>query len=145
MIFKKAFRFCLKPKKVQIELFKQFVGAKRFVFNRGLAQRKEAFEKEKKTLSLFDQNNELSKLKQAPNFEWLKSIHSQIPQQALGDLDRAFQNFFQGLKSKKKIGYSRFKCKGVRESFRYPQEVKVKDNLTYLPKIGWVRFRNQER
>ncbi len=143
MIFKKAFRFCLKPKKKQINLFKQFAGAKRFVFNHGLAQRKEAFEKEKKRIFLFDQNNELVFLKKDPELAWLKDIHSQIPQQALADLDRAFQNFFSGLKTKGKIkiGYPRFKCKGVRDSFRYPQGIKIKDNQVWLPKIGWVRFR----
>lgn len=33
------------------------------------------------------------------------------------------------------------KKKGVRESFRYPQGVKVKDSEVYLPKIGWVKFK----
>jgi putative transposase len=141
MLFRKNFQFCLDPKNKQINLFCQSSGAKRWVFNRGLFQRKEGWEKEKKKISLFDQNNELVLLKKDPKLSWLKKIHSQVLQQALADLDRAFLNFFRGLKNKEKIGYPRFKCKGVRDSFRYPQGVKVQDNKVYLPKIGWVRFR----
>jgi putative transposase len=69
-----------------------------------------------------------------------KEIHSQVLQQALNDLDLAFQNFLRGLKEKIKIGYPRFKCRGIRDSFRYPQGVKIADSKVYLPKIGYVRF-----
>jgi putative transposase len=72
---------------------------------------------------------------------WLKTIHSQVLQQALKNLDAAFQNFFQNIKSGKKPGFPRFKCKGIRDSFRYPQGVKLEEENVYLPKIGWVKFR----
>ncbi|MFA5250000.1 MAG: transposase [Parachlamydiales bacterium] len=141
MLFRKNFQFCLEPKKKRLSRCCQFSGAKRWLFNHGLFQRKELWEKEKKKITLFDQNNELVLLKQDPKLSWLKEIHSQVLQQTLADLDRAFGNFFMGLKNKEKIGYPRFKCKGVRDSFRYPQGVKVKGDKVYLPKIGWVRFR----
>ncbi|WP_409039664.1 hypothetical protein [Mannheimia haemolytica] len=34
--------------------------------------------------------------------------------------------------------------KGVKESFRFPQGCKIeqKNDRLYLPKIGWVRYRN---
>ena len=66
-------------------------------------------------------------------------------QQSLSDLDTAFQNFFRGLKQKAKIGYPRFKCKGVRDSFRYPQGVKVLNSKVFLPKIGWIKFRESRK
>jgi len=141
MIFKKTFKYRLVPTKKQETLFAKFAGAKRFIYNRSLFQRKEIYEKDKKSLSLFDQNNELVKLKKQEDLSWLKEIHSQVLQQALSDLDKSFQNFFRGLKQKVKIGFPRFKCKGVRDSFRYPQGVKVLNNKAYLPKIGWVKFK----
>ena len=141
MIFKKAFKYRLVPTKKQETLFSRFAGAKRFIYNRSLFQRKELFEKEKKKLTLFDQNNELVKLKQQKDLLWLKKVHSQVLQQALSDLDKAYQNFFRGLKQKVKIGFPKFKCKGVKDSFRYPQGVKVSNSKVYLPKIGFVRFR----
>lgn len=54
MLIKKTFKFRLDPSASQKELFARFAGACRFVFNRGLHQRKEAFEKEQKAISLFD-------------------------------------------------------------------------------------------
>lgn len=133
MILKKSFKFRLEPTKREESLFSQFAGAKRWIFNLGLAQRKETWEKEKKKISLYDQNNELVALKE--KYKWLKDIHSQVLQQALGDLNVAFLKFFQG------SGYPHFKCKGVRDSFRYPQGVKIKENRVWLPKIGFVKFR----
>jgi putative transposase len=141
MLLRKGFKYRLEPTNNQRVLFAQFAGASRFLFNRGLEQRKAVYEKEGKTLRYFDQNNELVALKQEEKTSWLKEIHSQVLQQALKNLDVAFENFFQNLKAGKKPGYPRFKCKGVRDSFRYPQGIKVEEDNVYLPKIGWVKFR----
>ena len=142
MLLRKGFKYRLDPKgDEQRQLFAQFAGASRFLYNRGLEQRKAAYENEKRTITYFDQNNELVFLKKQEATTWLKEIHSQVLQQSLKDLDTAFQNFFRNLKSGKKPGFPRFKCKGIRDSFRYPQGVSVEGNKVYLPKIGWVNFR----
>lgn len=141
MIIRKAFFYRLKPKKSQFIQFANFSGACRYIYNRGLDQRKKAYEEEKKTLSYFDQNLALTKLKKEEKTIWLKTIHSQILQQALKDLDSGFQHFFRRVKQKQNPGYPRFKCKGIRDSFRYPQGVKIQEDTVYLPKIGWVKFR----
>lgn len=71
-------------------------------------------------------------------FEWLKDCHSQILQQSLKDLEAAYRNFFA-----KRTDLPRFKRKGIRDSIRYPQGVKLEENHSriYLPKIGWIRYR----
>ncbi len=140
MIIKRAFKFKLKPTRIQREMFLQFAGAKRWVFNRGLDQRKKAFEANGKSPSYFEQNNELTALKKQSETQWLAEIHSQVLQQGLKDLDRAFENFFRRVKKKAKPGHPRFKKKGMRESFRFPQGVKIEGSKAFLPKIGWVRF-----
>ena len=145
MIFKKAFKYRLVPNKAQETLFLQFSGARRWIYNRGLSQRKDAWEKENKKVTLFDQNNELPQLKKQTELSWLKEVHSQILQQALHDLDMAYQNFFRGLKTKEKIGYPRFKCKGIKDSFRYPEGIKTKEGKVYLPKIGHVKFKESRK
>ena len=122
-------------------MFLQFAGARRFVFNRGLDQRQKAYESTGKSPSYFEQNKELTRLKDLPETAWLNEIHSQVLQQGLKDLDRAFQNFFLRVKRGEKPGYPKFKKKGMNESFRFPQGVKVEDSKVYLPKIGWVKFR----
>jgi putative transposase len=140
MLLKKGFKYRLDSTTSQRQLFAQYAGASRFLYNRGLEQRKTAYEKEGKSIKHYDQNNELVSLKKQESTQWLKDIHSQVLQQALQNLDRAFQNFFQNVKLGKKPGFPRFKCKGVRDSFRYPQGVKVEEDNVYLPKIGWARF-----
>jgi len=142
MIVKRAFKFKLKPNLHQRKLFLQFAGARRFVFNRGLDQRKKTYEVTGKSPTYFEQNKELTTLKESPETSWLNEIHSQVLQQGLKDLDRAFQNFFRRIKKgEKRSGYPRFKKKGLNESFRFPQGVKVKGSQCFLPKIGCVKFR----
>jgi putative transposase len=63
-------------------------------------------------------------------------------QQALKDLDAAYQHFFRRIKGGEPQGSPRFKKKGQKDAFRYPQGVKVKGGRAYLPKIGWVKYRN---
>lgn len=141
MLLKRGFKYRLDPTNGQRQLFAQFAGASRFLYNRGLQQKKIAYEEGGKTVTYFEQNNELVSLKKQESTLWLKDIHSQVLQQALKNLDNAFQNFFQNLKAGRKPGFPRFKCKGIRDSFRYPQGVKIEADNVYLPKIGWIRFR----
>ena len=70
---------------------------------------------------------------------WLAAAHSQILQQALKDLERAYRNFFE-----KRAAFPRFKKKGRRDSFRFPQGTTLdqSNDRIYLPKLGWVRYRN---
>jgi putative transposase len=141
MIVNRAFRYRAEPEPEQKEKFLRFAGARRFIFNRGLELRTITFQNEGKTISYFEQNNELTRLKKLPETAWLKEIHSQVLQQGLKDLDRGFQNFFRRVKKGEKPGYPKFKKRGVRDSFRYPQGVKIEDDKVFLPRIGWVKFR----
>jgi putative transposase len=141
MVIRKAFRYRLRPNRKTALMLFQFSGACRWVYNRGLNQRNKNWEKEKKSISLYEQNKELSSLKKEDETSWLKSVHSQILQQSLGDLDQAFKHFFRRVKQGDVPGHPRFRCKGDNDSFRYPQGVKVNEDQVFLPKIGWVRFR----
>lgn len=141
MFFTKTFKYRLKPSRKKSSLFSQFAGASRWIFNWGLEQRTTLWQDKKTSVSHFDQNNELVRLKQEEDTSWLTGIHSQVLQQALGDLNLAFEHFFRRVKKNETPGYPRFRCKGENDSFRYPQGVRVKNNEVWLPKIGWVHFR----
>jgi putative transposase len=138
MIKRRTFKYRLKPTTSQREKFLQFAGARRWIFNHGLAQRKKAYETGKK-LSYYEQNNELVHLKE--EFPWLKDIHSQVPQQALKDLNSAYQHFFRRVRNGEKPGFPRFKKKGIKDSFRFPQGVRVEGSSVFLPKLSWIKFR----
>ena len=133
-----GFKFRLRPDREQEESMRCFAGCCRFVWNKALALKKEAWQDEKKSLSYCALAGLLKEWKGDPSTSFLKDAHSQILQQALKDLDRAYKNFFQG-----RAGYPRFHKKGVRDSFRYPQGYKLDEENAriYLPKIGWMRYR----
>jgi putative transposase len=78
----------------------------------------------------------LTALKQEAEHSWLRVATSQVLQQKLIDLERAFVNFWAG-----RARYPRFKSKHHQQSIRYPQGIKVNPDSrrTYLPKVGWVR------
>jgi len=113
-------------------------GARRYVFNRGLALQKERYAKGLKHLTYVDLCAELKRWKDDAETSWLNEIPSQVLQQALKDLTRAYDAFFKG-----KSEYPKFKKKGKNESFRFPQGVHLDqpNGLIYLPKIGWMRYR----
>ncbi len=142
MIVTKTFRYRLEPNALQRQAFACFAGCCRFVFNQGLAARKASYETDGRTLSYADQCKQLSMLKREEETAWLSEVHSQVLQQALKDLDAAYQHFFRRVKAGEVTGFPKFKKKGQKDSFRYPQGVKVKDGRAYLPKIGWVKYRD---
>ena len=138
MLIRKAFKFEIMPNGEQIRRIKQFCGCSRFVFNRALAWLKERYEQ--------DNNHKFSYSKTTnllPHWKkeliWLKECHSQVLQQSLKDLESAFKNFFE-----KRANFPKFKRKGEKDSFRYPQGCKLEqqNNRLWLPKIGWVCYRN---
>lgn len=143
MLVDKTFRFRLDPNAEQRKQFARFAGSCRFVFNHGLAARKSSYETQKKQLSYIDQCKTLTALKKCEQTAWLGEVHSQVLQQALKDLDAAYKHFFRRLKAGEEApGSPRFKKKGQKDAFRYPQGIKVEAGRVYLPKIGWVKYRN---
>ena len=133
-----AFKFQLTPNGQQKRHMSRFAGSCRFVFNKALALQKEWYQTDSKTqFSYVKLANLLPSWKQ--EFAWLRESPSQALQHALKDLERAYQNFFA-----KRTAFPKFKKKGVSDSFRYPQGVKLDqtNNRIFLPKLGWMRYRN---
>ena len=72
---------------------------------------------------------------------WLYDVSAHIGQQALVDLDRAFNRFFEGLKAAgTRSGFPRFKRKGERDSARL-YEVTLEERHIRLPDIGRIRLK----
>lgn len=132
MIICKTFKFRLYPSKEQQQRLTIQFGHARFIYNWGLAARKEHYAKYGKGLRYTDTANLLPGLKD--EFDWLRQADSQVLQQKLIDLDRAYKNFFEG-----RAGYPKFKSKRAKQSIRYPQRFKLNGNRVYLPKIGWTK------
>lgn len=133
----KAFKFRLYPNKEQTILINKTIGCTRYVYNHFLDTRIKVFEAEQKTLSFNACCLELTQLKK--QIEWLQEVDSMSLQQALKDLDKAYQKFF-----KEKKGFPNFKSKkNTKQSYRTnanKASIEVRDNQVKLPKLGWVRF-----
>ncbi|MBR4605156.1 MAG: transposase [Lachnospiraceae bacterium] len=133
-----AFKFQLKSHTADVTKLRQFAGAWRFVWNKALELEKKRFESSGKYLGYNKNAGQLKEWKNLPETAFLSDVHSQILQQKLKDLDRVYQNFFEG-----RADLPKFKKRGLNDSFRYPQGFKVDENnnRVYLPKIGWVSYR----
>ena len=101
----KAYKYRIYPNKEQkIQVEKTF-GCCRFVYNHTLAYRKEAYEKEKKSVSKTDCNNYCNReLKK--KYEWLKEADKFALTNAIYNMDCAYQKFF-----KEHASYPKFKSK----------------------------------
>jgi len=86
-------------------------------------------------LSYADSTRLLTLWKQSEEYGWLNSVHSQVLQQCLKDLDRAYINLYAA-RAEPPI----YRKKFLSDAFRYPQGFRVEGNRVYLPKIGLVRF-----
>ena len=136
----RAYKYRIYPNKEQQELLEKHFGCVRFVYNWGLSEKIEAYQKDKKRLSCFDLINKITELKKKKEFEWLNEVNSQSLQMSLRNLDNAFTRFFR-----KKKGFPNFKSKKRNiNSFQIPQYLKLTDKLT-LPKIPDIKIKQHRK
>ena len=101
----KAYKYRVYPNNEQKMQIAKTFGCCRFVYNQTLAYRKEAYEKEKKTISKTGCNNYCNReLKKT--YEWLKEVDKFALTNAIYNMDSAYQKFF-----KEHTGYPKFKSK----------------------------------
>ena len=93
MLIRRAFKFELKTNGRQARQISQFCGCARYVYNRTLSLEKSLYAKDNKhSFRYTEAANRLPEWKTKHPF--LKECHSQVLQQSLKDLDRAYTNFF---------------------------------------------------
>ena len=130
MIIRKAFKFRLKTNAELEQKLIQFSGCARFVWNR--------LNRKLPILWYNEMAFWLSLWKKSEEYGFLKDCHSQILQQSLKDLDRAYRDGFDKNQPLKRM--PRKHKRTLYNSFRYPQGFKLEGNRLYLPKLGWVTF-----
>lgn len=135
----KTYRYRIYPTKEQKEKIEYTLNLCRYLYNNALEQRILAYKKYKKSISYNMQQNELPLVKQVlPEY---KEVHSQVLQDVLKRLDKAFQNFFRRLGTNDKAGFPRYKGKNRYHSFTYPQSgFVIEGDKLRLSKIGNIRI-----
>jgi putative transposase len=135
----KTYSFRLYPNHAQTKNLAQHFGAARWIYNQSLERKIKVYQETKKSLSWVDLAKEITGLKKAAGTMWFQDVALAPLQSSVRHLDSAFKRFFQ-----EKRGFPAFKRRRGRQSFQYPTGVKVDfpKHLLYLPRIGWIRFRD---
>ncbi len=139
----KTFKYRIYPSKAQETQLNQQLELCRWVYNRTLETRKNAFEQNGVSLSYYDTKKMLPDWKEENPA--LKRVHSMVLQDVTMRVELAFQAFFRRVKTgKEKPGYPRFKGYDRYDSMCYPQYgngVKLVGNQLNLSKIGSVKVK----
>jgi putative transposase len=135
----KAFKYKLEPTKAQVAKLTWTLDRCRELYNAGLENRITAYRKASVSINYHSQAVSLPEVKEVrPEYN---DVHSQVLQDVLKRLDKAYQAFFRRIKTGGKAGFPRFQGKYRFDSFSYPQYKQVPTDHVYLPKIGNVRIR----
>ena len=130
MIKNKTYKFRIYPTAEQEVLLAKHFGCTRFVYNHFLNERKEQYQKDKKSDNYYAQAKSLTEIKKKAETEWLKEVNSQTLQFALRSLDTAFLNFFRG-----NAQFPKFKSRKHKNTFTIPQFGSISDGLLHIPKF----------
>src|SRR5262249_49196918 len=136
---RKTFKYKLKPTAEQEQALEFVVRRCRELYNAGIKERKESWQKCGVSITAAAQRAQLPEIKEVrPAY---RDIHSQVLQDVLTRLDRAFQAFFRRVKAGEKPGYPRFKGSNRYDSFTYKQfgnGAKLDTGFLVLSKSGRI-------
>jgi len=138
----KAYKYRLYPSKAQRLLLEQTLETCRRWYHTCLAERKEAYEGEQRSVGKFEQLRKVKELKQTNPYA--ENVHSHILQIVVQDLDQAFQSFFRRVKAGETAGYPRFKGKNRFDSFglkEYGNGFKLEGRRLKISGLGRLRVR----
>ena len=118
----------------------QYSGAARFIYNWALADRISKYESGKPT-NYFEQKKRFNSIKY-DEFPWIKDIPYAVQEEAIKNLDNAYNNFFIRIKKNAdKKGFPKFRSRyhGVC-SFCFRGSIHVERKRIKLPVIGWLKL-----
>jgi putative transposase len=139
---RKTFKYKLKPTLEQERMLAFVVRRCRELYNAALQERREAWSKCGVSVTAAGQSAQLPSVKEVrPEY---RAIHSQVSQDVLTRLDRAFQAFFRRVRAGETPGYPRFQGSTRYSSFTYKQfgnGATLDNGFLVLSKLGRVAVR----
>lgn len=137
---RKSYKYRIFPSKAQVTRLEQTLGVCAELYNAALQERRDAYRLERKSIRYLDQQNQLPEIKASRDD--VAAIHSQVLQDVLRRLDKAFQTFFRRVKAGEKAGFPRFRSRKRYDSFTYSQSgFSLKDSKLQLSKVGDIRVK----
>jgi putative transposase len=156
---KQAYKFRLYPTRKQCERLQETLDACRRLYNAALQERRDAYnfhvkqhpnyydEPTRKERSREIGINYYSQANQLPDIKDLREeyqeVYSQVLQDVLRRVQKAFDAFFRRVKEGGEFGYPRFQGHGRYDSFTYPQSgfSITGDGRVMLAKIGSIKVK----
>jgi putative transposase len=139
---RKTFKFKLKPTPEQELALDRTLMLCRHVYNAAIEERREAWQKCRVSVGYYQQKAELPGIKEAlPEYG---EVHSQVLQEVVQRVDRAFQAFFRRVRNGETPGHPRFHGRTRYNGFTYPQFVNgatLDNGFLVLSKIGRLAVR----
>ena len=135
----KGYKARLYPNAEQQNILNRTFGSCRFVYNHFLAERVRAYKEEGISLTYNKTAKMLTTLKRDKDCLWLNEVDSMALQEALRNLDRAFQNFLKG-----NAKFPKFHSKRSKQSYRTRNQnggIRIVGNTIKIPKVGFVKFK----
>jgi putative transposase len=139
---RKTFKYKLAPTTQQERALAFVVRRCRELYNAGLHERRDAWHKCGVNVTAASQSAQLPAIKEVRS-EY-RDIHSQVLQDVLTRLDRAFQAFFRRVKAGETPGYPRFHSANRYHSFTYKQfgnGATLDNGFLVLSKVGRIAVR----
>jgi putative transposase len=136
----RTFKYRIYPTKRQAETLNAHLAICCELFNAAVRERRDAWKLEHKSISWFDQINQLSEIRALRND--VQAVSSCALQEALRRVDLAFKGFFRRIKNHQKAGYPRFRPFRRYDSITFREIGKaLSGNRLRLSKIGNVRIK----
>lgn len=138
----RTFKYRLYPNKQQEITLRETLFTCSLLYNRCLAERRDTWRNEQRSITAFQQILMLPQLKKED--ERYRKAFSQVLQDVIKRLDRAFDAFFRRVKAGEKPGYPRFKSAKRYDSFTYTQPPRgdwVRNGRVVLYKIGHIKIK----
>jgi len=143
----KSYKIKLYPNLEQIEIINKTIHGCRFIYNQILNEKITVYEELKNDKDKLYSYKYKTEKEYKEEYIFLKECSSRALQQSRIDLDKAFKNFYSGLKKGYFVGFPKFKSKkNSKWSYREPQlsnnkAIEIKNNKIKLLKLGWVKFK----
>lgn len=136
----RSYKYRIYPSHAQETLLENWLNLCCELYNAGLQERRDAYRIARKTIAYKDQQNQLPEIK-AIRPE-LGMIHSQVLQDVLKRLDKAFAAFFRRVKRGEKPGFPRFHSRARYNSFTFSQSgFAIESGKLKLSKVGRVKIK----
>ena len=135
----KAYKFRIYPTDEQSLMIRKTFGCVRFVYNKMLAERKEAYENLKDDKEALKSVKHPTPAKYKKEYEWLKEVDSLALANAQLNLDKAYKAFFKG-----NAKFPKFKSKRHKQSYTtnvVNGNIELLDGHIKLPKLKKVKIK----